>query len=84
MTPAQKLDQLTDFRAGFYHCLSGWGDALFELTDAALCAPGPISSVPALSLDPAFRRSHGSLYKALAKGEIDDEQMRDLLSRFRC
>jgi DDE superfamily endonuclease len=83
MTPAQKLDQLTHFRAGFYDCLSGWGDALFELTDAALCAPGPISSVPALSLDPAFRRSHGSLYKALSKGEIDDEQMRDLLSRFR-
>jgi DDE superfamily endonuclease len=83
MTPAQKLDQLTDFRAGFYDCLSGWGDALFELTDAALCAPGPISSVPALSLEPAFRRSHGSLYKALSKGEIDDEQMRDLHSRFR-
>src|SRR5438094_333482 len=80
---AQRAKQLQEFRAGFYDCLTSWGDALFELTDAALCAPGPISSVPALSLDPAFRRSHGSLYKALAQGEIDDEQMRYLLSRFR-
>jgi DDE superfamily endonuclease len=80
---AQKLEQLQDFRAGFYDCLPSWGDALFELTDAALCAPGPISSVPSLSLDPTFRRSHGSLYKALSKGEIDAEQIRELLSLFR-
>jgi hypothetical protein len=33
--------------------------------------PSPVTSVPALSLQPAFRRSHGSLYKALARGEVD-------------
>ncbi len=80
---AQKAGLLQDFRGGFYDCLTGWGDALFELTDAAICAPGPISSVPALSLDPAFRRSHGSLYKALSKGDIDASGMRELLASFR-
>lgn len=38
--------------------LDGWADALFELCDAMLCAPGPASSIPHLSLEPAFRRSH--------------------------
>ena len=80
---AQLMGQLTGFRNGFYDCLGSWADALFELTDAALCAPGPVSSVPALSLGPTFRRSHGSLYKALSRGEVDAEAMRELLVRYR-
>jgi hypothetical protein len=63
--------------------MSPWGDALFELVDAALCAPGPLRSVPALSLEPTFRRSHGSLYKALALGEVDHESLRRLLVEHR-
>jgi len=51
----------------------------FELCDAALCVPAPVGSVPSLSLEPVFRRSHGSLYKALAKGRIDDDRLRKLL-----
>ncbi|MGH9124888.1 MAG: transposase, partial [Acidimicrobiales bacterium] len=70
---------LTAFRAGFYSCLTGWGDALFELADAALCAPIPVGSVPSLSLEPEFSRSHGSLYKALARGGIDTERLRSHL-----
>ena len=70
---------LVDFRSGFFRCLTGCADAAFELCDAALCAPAPAGSVPTLSLEPAFRRSHGSLYKALSLGRIDHEQMRDLL-----
>ena len=70
---------LRSFRAGLYGCLRRWGDALFELCDAQLCAPGPIHSAPALSLEPEFRRSHGSLYKALAEGDIDTEHLRRLL-----
>ena len=35
--------------------------------------------MPALSLEPVFRRSHGSLYKALDRGRIDQEQLRSLL-----
>lgn len=70
---------LWDFRTGFYASLTSWGDALFELCDAALCGQGPVSSVPSLSLDPAFRRSHGSLYKAIAQGEINEDRLRRLL-----
>ena len=79
--PTQDTDAaaLCGFRSGFYDCLTGWGDALFELSDALLCAPAPVSSVPALSLEPTFRRSHGSLYKALARGRVDTERMRALL-----
>lgn len=73
------IAMLTDFRSGFYRCLTGWADAAFELAEAVLAAPGPVSSVPALSLEPVFRRSHGSLYKALDRGGFDTEAMRDLL-----
>ena len=76
-------EQLRRFRSGFYRCLTSWGDAAFELTDAALCAPAPVGSIPTLSLEPTFRRSHGSLYKALARGQVDAEAMRDLLVRHR-
>lgn len=74
---------LRDFRAGFHGCFTGWADAGFELTDAVACAPAPVSSIPALSLEPAFRRSHGSLYKALSRGGIDPDAVRDLLVRHR-
>ena len=80
---ARDGERLRRFRTGFYRCLTGWADAAFELTDAALCAPAPICSVPALSLEPIFRRSHASLYKALARGGVDAEAMRDLLARHR-
>ena len=59
--------------------LGRWADALFELTDAVLCAPGAVNSVPHLSLEPVFRRSHGSLYKALERGDIDPDALRGLL-----
>ena len=80
---AEQAHRLRRFRAGYYACLTGWADAAFELTDAALCAPSPVSSVPMLSLEQVFRRSHGSLYKALARGRLDAEQMRDLLAAYR-
>jgi hypothetical protein len=70
---------LVGFRAELYNCLFGWADALFELCDALLCAPGPVTSVPALSLEPVFRRSHGSLYKALANAGIETEWLRRAL-----
>ena len=47
--------ELIDFRRSFHQCLSPWGDALFELCDAALCSPAPVGSVPSLSLEPVFR-----------------------------
>src|SRR3982751_2715843 len=64
---------LVSFREALYVNLVGWRDALFELCDAILHAGAPVGSVPSLSLEPVFRRSHGSLYKALANGEVDTE-----------
>jgi hypothetical protein len=74
---------LIGFRAELHGALFGWSDALFELCDALLCAPFPVGSVPALSLEPVFRRSHGSLYKALALGGIDTEWLRRALVAYR-
>jgi DDE superfamily endonuclease len=54
-----------------------------QLCDALLCAPGPVSSIPRLSLEPVFRRSHGSLYKALGRGGIDAECLRQVLVEHR-
>ena len=73
------IEQLRRFRSGLYRCWTGWADAAFELSDAVLCSGSPIGSIPALSLEPEFRRSHGSLYKAFARGSLDVEQVRDLL-----
>src|SRR5665647_10031 len=80
---ASDATRLRRFRTGFYRCMTSWADATFELCDAALCAPAPVASVPVLSLEPIFRRSHGSLYKALARGGVDAEAMCDLLAEHR-
>ena len=77
------LDRLRDFRAAFHAGTAGWADACFELCESMLCSPSPVSSVPSLSLEPCFRRSHGSLYKALARGQVDAGAMRDLLAAHR-
>jgi hypothetical protein len=71
--------KLTEFRRSLHGCFGRWADALFELCDATLCTPAPVSSVPGLSLEPTFRRSHGSLYKALDKGTINTEDIEELL-----
>ena len=68
---AGQLGELVEFREGFYRCLASWGDALFELSDATLSSPSGVGSVPQLSLEPVFRRSHGSLYKALDRGRLE-------------
>ncbi len=75
--------QLAAFRAGWHGCLRRWGDALFGLTDAVACAGGPVTSLPRLSLLPAFGRGHGSAYAALAGGRIDADGLRDLLAAAR-
>jgi len=75
--------ELTGFRNELRDCLYSWGDALFELCDAVLCSPSPVGSVPSLSLEPVFRRSHGSLYKALARGSLDEEWLRRALASYR-
>lgn len=81
--PATRARRLIDFRDAFYGCLGGWSDALFELCDALVCSPSPVTSTPHLSLEPVFRRSHGSLYKALARGSIDGDALRRVLADHR-
>ena len=71
-------DALVSFRSGLYEAFSSWPDALFELSDALLCASGKVTSLPALSLEPELTRSHGSLYKALRHGEVNEEALRAL------
>ena len=71
---------LSQFRRGFYDSLTRRADALFELTDAVLCADGPVTSLPELSLAPVFRRGHGALYDALAEGSVDIARLRRTLA----
>jgi hypothetical protein len=71
------------FRQALYECLTCWSDALFELCDAVLCSPSSVASVPSLSLEPEFRRGHGSLYRALAHGDIDSDAFGDVLAAHR-
>ncbi|WP_419198004.1 transposase [Nocardia vinacea] len=77
---AESVLVLVEFRNRFYDCLNTRADALFELSDAAICADGPVTSLVELSLAPVFRRGHGALYDALADGAIDEDRLRDLLA----
>jgi hypothetical protein len=72
------LRPLIDFRAGFHRLLWRRADALFELTDAMLCAQGLVCSPVELSMEPEFRRGHGSVYDALDQGRIDTDGLRRL------
>src|SRR5438067_11604451 len=70
---------LAAFRQGLLRCLSRRPDAMFELADAVASAPGRVGSLPGLSLEPEFRRGHGSVYAALTRGRIDEPRLRRLL-----
>jgi hypothetical protein len=74
------LAALREFRERLRGCLTGRGDALFELADAVLCSDRPVRSLVQLSLEPEFRRGHGALYDALAAGRVDDERLFSLLA----
>ena len=75
------LGELSGFREAFYGCLTARADVLFELTDAALCADGPVTSLVELSLEPEHRRGHGSLYEGLNQGGIDIGRFRNVVAR---
>jgi hypothetical protein len=77
---AGPLAALKGFRSRLRECLTGRGDALFELADAMLCAQGPVASPVELSTEPEFRRGHGSVYAALARGRVDQAALRRLLT----
>lgn len=80
----ERIAALTMFRTDLYRSFGAWPDSLFELCDAVLLAPTPVHSIPALSLEPVFRRGHGCLYKALAAGAIDTDQLRQAVLETLC
>ena len=79
IVPADSLVDLPSFSAAVYGCLGPRRDALFELTDALLDA-GPVLSPAHLSLEAVHRRGWGSLYAALAQGEVDSDGLRAVLA----
>ena len=69
---------LRSFRGEAFGCLGRRRDALFELVDALLAAES-MPSLPHLSLLSIHRRGWGSVYAALAAGEVDAERLAELL-----
>src|SRR3954447_13036644 len=78
---AEAAERLRGFRGELYRCLERRADELFELTDALLCADGPVSSLVGLCLAPEHRRGHGALYDAVNVGRVDVERLRRALAR---
>jgi hypothetical protein len=78
--PTFPFARLGAFRAELHACFTRRADALFELGDALLCTPTPVPSLPHLSLEPVHQRGWGSVYAALAHGDVDAERLRDLLA----
>ena len=72
--------RLQKFCGDLYRCLNRRSDELFELTDALLCAEGPVTSLVGLCLVPEHRRGHGGLYDALNCGPLDADQLRGKLA----
>ena len=71
---------LSGFRREFYGCLSARADALFELTDAVLCADGPVKTLVDLTLTAEHRRGHGAMYDGLNHGRVDIGRLRRALA----
>ena len=72
----EPVTRLCRFREEFYSCLGARADAQFELTDALLCADGPVRCLVDLSLAPEHRRGHGALYDGLNHGKIEIARLR--------
>lgn len=68
------------FRSDLHACLTAHRDELFELTDAMLCADGPVMTPVDLTLLAEHRRGHGALYAALNHSRIDVARLRRTLA----
>jgi len=79
--PVGEFAVLTGFRSEPFRCLTRSRDALSELCDAALCADGPVRSPADLAVVPVHQRGHGALYDAVNHGDVDEQQLRDALTR---
>jgi hypothetical protein len=77
---ASPTGELSRFRHEFYASLGARADALFELTEAVLCADGPVTSLVELTLVAEHRRGHGAMYDALNQGRVEPERLRRSLA----
>ncbi|WP_282566186.1 NF041680 family putative transposase [Streptomyces ortus] len=68
------------YRDDLFACLTARGDELFDLTDALLCADGPVRTPVDLTLVAEHRRGHGAMYDALNNGTIDVPRLRQVLA----
>lgn len=75
-----ELGLLAGFRRELYWSLTRRADALFEVADAVLCAPGRVTDLARLSLVPGFGRGHGALYDALNAGHVGIARLRRALA----
>src|SRR6266436_3484130 len=73
------LTPLASFRAAAYAAFSRRQDALFELCDTLLTT-GPVPSLPLLSVQAQQRRGWGSLYDALAVGQVGTSTLEQLVA----
>ncbi|MFD1535100.1 NF041680 family putative transposase [Pseudonocardia aurantiaca] len=71
---------LARFRHEFYAALTARADALFELTDAVLCAEGRVTSLVDLTLQAQHRRGHGAMYDAVNHGWLEPGRFRGALA----
>jgi hypothetical protein len=76
----EALAEASRFRGEFYECLTARRDALFELSEAVLCADGAVKSPVDLTLLPEHRRGHGAMYGGLNRGRIDMDRLRTVLA----
>ena len=77
----EAAELLRGFRGELYGCLERRADELFELTDAVLCADGPVHTLVGLCLTAEHRRGHGALYDAVNVGRVDVERLGRVLAR---
>jgi len=75
-----ELERLCGFRGELYRCLGRRADELFELTEALLCAEGPVQTLVGLCLTPEHRRGHGALYDGLNCATVDADRLREVLA----
>jgi hypothetical protein len=81
MSDPTAFNRLRAFRVGVYRSLGARRDALFETLDAATTV-GPVPSLAYLSLAALHRRGWGSLYAALAAGNLNVPALRGLVGRY--
>ena len=77
---ARALGLLARFREDVYWSFTRRADALFEVCDAVLLAPGRVTDLARLSLALEFRRGHGALYDALNCGHAGITRLRRALA----